>query len=631
MACAHASSGVPTEADFFGDVPLVLTVSRLAQPLEDTPGAVTVIDRDLIRRSGARTLSDLLRLVPGYLVSGYNGANPVAAYHVPVDELGTRNLVLVDGRSAYSSTYLGGTQRGLYMISLEEVERVEVLRGSNSAAYGANALFGVINVITRHPQDTVGGTVAISSGGEGIRDVYARYGWGDAQASHRLSVSQRSDDGYRFVYDDVRLQTLSWRSDIRLSASSDLTLVGGYADNRAGDGIPSSSPDYFDNPERDVRWQVAYLQGRWTYQPSEAESFQGTLSWSEEKGVDNFIYQRPGLQGVVIDFGSRERRLHAEFQHQFRAREDLRWVWGVGLKEDSAVSRPLFFRDSRVRQWDARLFGNVEWSFADDWVLNAGIFAGKNEGTGRYASPRLMVNYQWMPGHTIRFGVSTAQRAPTLFEQFADVRYFFPNGTFITRTFFSSGQVQPEQLRSREVSYLGRFPAANLTVDARLYDERFDQEIDSVAKNNFEQDFVNTDGFRTQGLEYQLRWQPSLRTQFIWNHNINRLDWTNPSKVGRRTPPRQFSTLGWIQELPDDWSLAVWVYSRDGMVWRSPNSRIEKDHRVDLRLARLMRWGTTRAELAFTVHALNGSRQEFTAVRPSVFPRRAFATLHVEF
>jgi hypothetical protein len=148
---------VPTEADFFADVPTVLTVSRLAQPLQDTPGAVTVLDREWIRRSGARTLAELLRLVPGYLVSGYNGANPVAAYHAPVDELGTRNLVLIDGRSVYSSTYLGGTLHGMYVLSLEEIERIEVLRGSNSAAFGANALFGVINVITRHPQDTMGG------------------------------------------------------------------------------------------------------------------------------------------------------------------------------------------------------------------------------------------------------------------------------------------------------------------------------------------------------------------------------------------------------------------------------------------------------------------------------------------
>lgn len=403
-----AAPDVPTEADFFADVPTVLTVSRLAQPLQDTPGAVTVLDREWIRRSGARTLAELLRLVPGYLVSGYNGANPVAAYHAPVDELGTRNLVLIDGRSVYSSTYLGGTLHGMYVLSLEEIERIEVLRGSNSAAFGANALFGVINVITRHPQDTMGGTVSLTAGEYGIRDVYVRHGWGDAQASHRLSVAQRHDHGYRFVNDDTRLNTVKWRSDWRLSAEHDLMLSAGYADSRTGDGVPAD----FDNPERDVQRRSAYLLARWVFQPSIDESWQGTFSWSEERATDRFIYQRPGLQGVVIDFGNQERRLHAEIQHQFRAGEHWRWVWGVGLNEDSALSPPLFFRDSRLAQRDWRLFVNAEWALAPDWVLNAGLFTGRHSHTGSYATPRFMINHHITPDHTVRFGLASAQRAP---------------------------------------------------------------------------------------------------------------------------------------------------------------------------------------------------------------------------
>lgn len=75
MACAEEPV---SEQDYFGTLPVVLTVSRLAQPLSDTPGAVTVLDRDKIHRSGARDVTELLRLVPGYLVGGWNGANPNA-------------------------------------------------------------------------------------------------------------------------------------------------------------------------------------------------------------------------------------------------------------------------------------------------------------------------------------------------------------------------------------------------------------------------------------------------------------------------------------------------------------------------------------------------------------------------
>ena len=120
-----------SEQDYFSELPTVLTVSRLAQPISETPGAVTVIDREIIRRSGARELADVLRLVPGYLIGGFNGANPVAAYHVPLDNYGIRNLVLVDGRPVFSGYYIGDTHRGMMGVLLEDIERIEVLRGSN--------------------------------------------------------------------------------------------------------------------------------------------------------------------------------------------------------------------------------------------------------------------------------------------------------------------------------------------------------------------------------------------------------------------------------------------------------------------------------------------------------------------
>ena len=75
---AHAGARAPTEEDYFANVPVVLTASRLDQPLNEAPGAITVIDRRTIRLSGARTLVEVMRLVPGYLAGGWNGANPLA-------------------------------------------------------------------------------------------------------------------------------------------------------------------------------------------------------------------------------------------------------------------------------------------------------------------------------------------------------------------------------------------------------------------------------------------------------------------------------------------------------------------------------------------------------------------------
>ncbi|MBY0339635.1 MAG: TonB-dependent receptor plug domain-containing protein, partial [Rhodocyclaceae bacterium] len=90
VGSAWAGAQGLAEDGYLGELPVVLSVTRLAQSLADTPGAVTVLDRDLIRRSGARTVAELMRFVPGFIVSGWNGANAITNYHASLDEYGSR-------------------------------------------------------------------------------------------------------------------------------------------------------------------------------------------------------------------------------------------------------------------------------------------------------------------------------------------------------------------------------------------------------------------------------------------------------------------------------------------------------------------------------------------------------------
>ncbi|MBA3904121.1 MAG: TonB-dependent receptor, partial [Rhodocyclaceae bacterium] len=117
-------AGEASEHDFLAELPVVLSASRLTQPLADAPGAVTVIDRDMIKASGAREIADLFRLVPGFQVSYANGANPVVAYHGQSGQVNQRMQVLVDGRSAYSPYYLGGVNWNMLSPDLEDIERI---------------------------------------------------------------------------------------------------------------------------------------------------------------------------------------------------------------------------------------------------------------------------------------------------------------------------------------------------------------------------------------------------------------------------------------------------------------------------------------------------------------------------
>ena len=630
-SAAYGADATPVE-DYFDQLPVVLTVSRLTQSISDTPGAVTIIDRDKIRRSGARTVADVLRLVPGYLVSGWNGANPNAAYHAPLDEYGVRNLVLIDGRSVYSSFYLGDTHRGMMSVMLEDIQRIEVLRGANSAAYGANAMFGVINIVTRHTQDTKGGEIAIGGGDNGIEDYRARIGWGDETASFRLSAGQQKDNGYKNVFDDKSLGQFHFRSDLRPTVNDDIQFEAGSSELSAGEGFRNQNG----NPLRTIKWRSSYLQGQWSRQLTTTEAFKISGNYEEEKIRDVTPY--PLLPAILLDFSGTGRRLNLEFQHQLNLAETVRAVWGVGYKHEAAESKPIYFRNDAVTAQESRFFGNLEWRLTPQWLVNAGVFVGKHSWTGTYTTPRLMVNYHLTPDHTLRAGVTKSERTPSLFELAGDIRYLL-GGVQVGRTVAARGGARPETLMSQEIGYFGNFRDWNLTLDVRGYHERMRDLLDvytyhlpapMLFTGTEVKDYINYPGLTARGIEYQLRWSPQEKTEIWLNQNFEHHAWEDRSKEDR-LPPSYATTLALFQKLPADLNLTVMFHTNGKMAWRGNDNEILHTRRVDVRLAYPFRLGPVKAEAAIVAQAANGDQPVFLPKQNFIFERSLFGTLRLNF
>src|SRR5690606_13486370 len=180
-------------------LPTVLSATRLEQAPAEIPGSMTVLNRELIQASGARSVPELLRLVPGMHIGYRRGNQANVNYHGTNVTDARRLQVLVDGRSVYRSG-LATVDWAELALNIEDIDRIEVFRGPNTAAYGANALMGVINIITRLPLETQGTALKYTHGKRGVRDWYARHGGGDMQHSWRLSLASQQDDG--FDHDD---------------------------------------------------------------------------------------------------------------------------------------------------------------------------------------------------------------------------------------------------------------------------------------------------------------------------------------------------------------------------------------------------------------------------------------------
>lgn len=184
--------------DLFGNdqaLPEVLTATRLKQAPAAVPGSITVLDSALIEASGARDIAELLRLVPGMMVGYRNGNQATANYHGANVSEARRLQVLIDGRSVYRPG-LATVDWTDIPVAIEDIERIEVFRGPNTVSYGANALMGVINILTRIPADSHGTRLKTTQGQRGIHDWYASHGSGWAEGALRLSLSGQQDDGF---------------------------------------------------------------------------------------------------------------------------------------------------------------------------------------------------------------------------------------------------------------------------------------------------------------------------------------------------------------------------------------------------------------------------------------------------
>lgn len=625
VTAAQASSSV-SEADFLAEMPIVLSVSRLPQRLDETPGAVTILDRDWIRLSGARDVADLMRLVPGFQSgNSFESDAPQASYHGAFGGYSSRLQVLVDGRSVYSPFLLGSVAPGLQSVALADIERIEVLRGSNSATYGARAMLGVINIVTRDTADTVGAQVMVGMGENGVRDAQARLGWGAKDATFRLTLDQRADAGLAGANGHNSVQRLNFRTDFRPDARDEIQLRAGVLTIDSGKGFAGSISD----EQRDRYFGSGYLQLDWRRNLAEDEDLALSVSHGTETYRDAFPYSlRPlGVNGdIVIDFSGRASIDNLSVQHSFRQGPDLRVVWGGEVRRERVTSRPLYNTDAALVTDFTRLFASAEWRMAPNWVLNAGAMAEHINPNGSTLAPRVMVNWQAAQGHTLRAGVSRAYRPPSTFENYGDIRYYF-NGRLLRVTTQSGGAVQPESVLARELGYLLDLPKLGVQVDVRAFHERMNNFIwrVPVTGRNAQNEFINFEGFSIHGLEYQAKWRPWRDAQINVTQaatNIKSSNWGLASSA-----PNMATTIAFRQKFSRGMELSLSHQHSTSLTFQGVGD-VDAVRRTDVRLGLPMRWGQHRGDLALVVQNLGSANTDY---RPDfLFQRRAFVTLRVE-
>jgi len=644
IGMVHGASDAPlSEQEFLGEMPVVLSVSRLSQPASDAPSAVTVIDRDMIQASGFRELADVFRLVPGFYVGYVSGNDPVVSHGLTNPYFG-RVQVLVDGRSVYTPSW-GQVHWTLLPFSLEDVERIEVTRGPNAASYGANSFMGIINIITRHPSQDRGGMIAVRYGDPNVKDAMARYAGTAGGWDYRLSSGHKEDTGFESRNDNLRINHVSVRGDYRLNNADSLQVQGGYAGGTWGVGWFGEA---LDGP-RDRQVASGFTQLRWQriHAPDDEVSMQFYHAFHqarEQVQTPVFGAFLPTIRRLEDD----SQRFDLEVQRIQSLRDGLRGVWGASVRQDR-IYAPQYLGSDRTHVVNLqRLFAHVEWQPSPSWTVNSGAMIEHNDLTGTDLAPRLSVSHHFTPNHTVRLGVSRAQRTPTMLEYAANYKEIIntAGAPYVDQQYLSTGGLPPERVTTRELAYLGNFPRFGLAFDVRLYHEDIRDII--LADNSPTAGlpdryylFLSGNWIDKRGVETQLRWRYGA-TQLSLAHSFTQTrDAGGTARdAGRdlkRADPRH--TFGGIvaHQFGHGIEGSIGYYYYDDMTpFGNSSDFIRAYSRKDVRLAKKFKMAAQRGEIALVTQNVGEPYRDFMwdptkPLQRNEFKRRTFVTLKTEF
>jgi iron complex outermembrane receptor protein len=379
----------------------VTSASKKSQKLSESANAIFVITQDDIRRSGATHVADVLRMAPGLQVSKANSSVWRVSARGSFNGLFVNKLlVLVDGRSIYNMQISGTLWESLDVL-LEDIERIEVIRGSGGALWGANAVNGIINIITKSAQDTQGYLVTAGAGTVETGFAHLRYGGklGEDTTFRVYGKNSMRDNLEQGTNPDRwQMKQAGFRADSEIDADTLVTLQGDIYANRAGD-ISWTTGNAVDS-----HLLGKNILGRWTH------NYSDDSKWTGQFYYDYATQSRApyGVDNHIIDF---------ELQHQWRISEQQEFLWGVGYRwlyskihSNSLLSRASLGQHDEVFS----SFIQSETHFFEHKArLITGLKVEHNDYTGIEIQPN--IRFLWRPKEeqTYWAAISRAVRTPS--------------------------------------------------------------------------------------------------------------------------------------------------------------------------------------------------------------------------
>lgn len=464
----------------------IVSVSRKSERLVDAPAAIYVVTQQDIRRSGATSIPEALRMVPGLQVSRVSGSAWAIASRGFAGLFATKLLVLIDGRSVYSPMF-SGVFWDQQDVLLEDVERIEVIRGPGGALWGANAVNGVVNIITKNSADTLGTLVTAGGGTEERAFAAVRHGTRiDENTTMRVYAKWFDRDDQRTSSD--RDAADSWdasRVGLRLDWSPNdaesLTVSGeGYHGRTSQtETIPSFTGPTFNsvqNLEQDMHGGhlLGRYRGRWAsgaettiqayYDGSERHQF--TTQQRHTLDLDTqHAFESWGRHNVMVGFGYRYNELRARADPLISAMRSPRGdnLWSL-------------FANDRIDLYD------------DQLTFTVGVKVEHNDYTGFEIQPDARLRWSVDANHTLWGAVSRAVRTPSYVNHDGVITFASqagPGGLPLHSVLSGSDSMEAEDLLAFDLGYRFQNDDSTFSLDVATFYNFFEDAESLDAGSTF--------------------------------------------------------------------------------------------------------------------------------------------------
>jgi iron complex outermembrane receptor protein len=394
----------------------VTSVSKRSQKLADAAAAIFVITQEDIRRSGATSIPEALRMVPGVQVARIDENKWAITSRGFNGRFANKLLVLIDGRSVYTPLF-SGVYWNIQDVMLEDVDRIEVIRGPGATLWGANAVNGVINIITKPAKSTQSALAAAGGGTETLGSGSARYGgnlrkdtYYRAYAKY-FNVAESIDPSTgRSAYDNWDALRGGFRTDWTPAGPDSLTLQGDI--HRSGYGetltVPALDAPYFSSFPNQGSISGGNLLGRWNH------------AFANSSTSLQMYFDRTSITENSL-FTDHENIFDIDFQHTFHASGSQEVVWGLGYRSSHDANNSSF----TVALQPSELTLNLFSAFAQDEVslldkrlrITVGSKFEHNGFTGFEVEPNTRLLWTITHNQSVWTAVSRAVRTPALTEE----------------------------------------------------------------------------------------------------------------------------------------------------------------------------------------------------------------------